>query len=81
MGYFAATNVKLELEKIMGKTYEVSAFAQHLKQFCSNERGPVLKKVGYPRRYKYRFVNPLLGPFIIMNGLAKGLISNKDIES
>lgn len=81
MGYFAATGVKTALSRIMGKNYEIAAFAQHLKQFCSPERGPVLKKVGYPRRYKYRFLNPMLEPYIVMKGLAKETIQTKDIEA
>jgi Cdc6-like AAA superfamily ATPase len=79
MGYFTATDIKLPLKKITDKDYEISAFSQHIKQFYSPERGPVLKKTGYPRRYRYRFINPLLGPFIVMDGLAKGLIDGTDV--
>lgn len=79
MGYFAATGVKVALERIMKKEYEIAAFSQHLKQFCSDERGPALKRVGFPRRYKYRFVNPLLEPYVIMRGLAKKVISESDL--
>lgn len=78
-GYFTATGVKAALSSILKKDYEIAAFAQHLKQFCSPERGPVLKQVGFPRRYKYRFVNPLLEPYTIMKGLAKGMIKATDL--
>jgi Cdc6-like AAA superfamily ATPase len=80
-GYFTATGVKAALSRILKKDYEIAAFAQHLKQFCSPERGPVLKQVGFPRRYKYRFVNPLLEPYTIMKGLAKGMINSTDLVS
>jgi Cdc6-like AAA superfamily ATPase len=80
MGYFTATDIKQPLKIITGKNYEIAAFSQHIKQFYSPERGPALKKTGYPRRYRYRFVNPLLSPFIVMDGLARKMISNKDVR-
>jgi len=81
MGYFSAIGIKTALDRVIPKkNYEVSAFAQHLKRFCSPERGPVLKQVGYPRRYKYRFINPLLDPYVIMRGIAKGTIKETDLR-
>lgn len=80
MGYFAATGVRNELSRIMKKNYQTAAFSQHLQQFCSDSRGPVLKRVGYPRRYKYRFINPLLEPHVIIKGLAEELIADDDLK-
>lgn len=79
-GYFPAATVKTALNHITGKSYEIAAFAQHLKQFCSAERGPVLKQTGYRRRYKYHFVDPLFEPYIIMRGLATGMITDADLD-
>jgi Cdc6-like AAA superfamily ATPase len=74
MGYFAAVDIKQPLKEITGRSYEIAAFAKHLKEFCDVTRGPVLKKSGYPRRYRYRFCNPLMEPFIILDGKNKKLI-------
>lgn len=78
LGYFSAVDVRLQLTEIMGKRYEIPAFSQHLNAFCESKRGPVLQRVGTTRRYRFRFVNPLMQPFVIMDGLKKKLI--KDTE-
>ena len=75
LGYFAAGAVREPLSKITGKPMDIPAFARHLKQFTEEARGPVLQKVGEPRRFFYRFANPLLEPYVILDGLSKGLIS------
>lgn len=76
MGYFAAVDVREPLSKIMGKRYEIPAFSQHLNAFSEDHRGPVLQRTGSTRRYRFRFQNPLMQPFVIMNGLKKGLIKD-----
>lgn len=79
MGFFNATDIKAPLSKILGKSYEISAFARHLKEFCGAERGPILQKDGFPRRYRYRFLNPMIEPFVIMKGLAGNMINDGDL--
>lgn len=80
MGYFSAGAVKEPLSKILNKTLDVSAFSRHLKEFCDNRRGPIIQQVGSPRRFKYRFLNPLIEPFVIMRGLKDGHIKPEDIK-
>ena len=77
LGYFAAADVREPMSAIMGKPYKIPAFARHLKAFCEEERGPVLQRIGSPRRYRYRFMNPLMEPFVILDGLARELV-NRD---
>lgn len=79
LGYFAAADVREPLSKIMGKPYDIPAFSRHLKEFCEESRGPVLQKTGKVRRFRYRFINPMLQPFVIMKGLDKGYISDDDL--
>jgi hypothetical protein len=43
-------------------------------------RGPVLQQTGRPRKYRYRFVNPMMQPFVIMHGLANGLITEEKVQ-
>lgn len=76
LGYFAAVDVRDPLSNIMGRRYEIPAFSQHLNAFCEDHRGPVLQRMGSARRYRFRFVNPLMQPFVIMDGLKKGLIKD-----
>lgn len=72
LGYFSARDVRGPLSTIMGEAYDIPAFARHLKAFCSEERGAVLQKSS---ARKFRFRNPLLQPFVIINGLSRHLIS------
>ena len=76
MGYFAAVDVRDPLARIMKKRYEIPAFSQHLNAFCEDIRGAVLQRTGTARRYRFRFENPLMQPFVIMDGLKKGLIDD-----
>jgi len=80
LGYFAPSDVRDPLSRIMKKRYEIPSFARHLNIFCDDERGPVLQKAGIPRRYRYRFVNPLLQPFVIMQGIVDGLVTEPVVE-
>jgi Cdc6-like AAA superfamily ATPase len=74
MGLFAALDVREPFRRITGKNYDIPSFAQHLNEFCEAKRGPVLKKSGTRRLFRYQFVNPLLQPFVIMNGMKSGRI-------
>jgi hypothetical protein len=79
LGYFAAAEVRDPLRRIMKKRYEIAAFSRHLAEFCADDRGSVLERTGVTRRYRFRFRNPLLQPFVIMEGLAQGLITRSDL--
>jgi Holliday junction resolvasome RuvABC ATP-dependent DNA helicase subunit len=79
LSYFPAAEVARPLSAIMGKPYRIPAFARHLNKFCEAERGPVLERIGPERRQRYRFCNPLLEPFVIMNGLSQGTITKQSL--
>lgn len=81
LGYFSSSDVREPMSRIMKKRYEIPAFSQHLKDFCERTRGPILQRTGFPRRYRFRFINPLIEPYVIMNGLKKGLITEELLES
>lgn len=74
LGYFTAGAVRRPMAAIMGKPYAIPAFAKHMNEFCSEERGAVLEKIGTRRNYRFRFRNPLLPPYVIMSGIAQDLI-------
>lgn len=79
-GFFSAPDVREPLTQIMGRPYDIPAFAQHLNELCEEARGPVLQKKGAVRRFRYRFINPLLQPYVIMRGLAAGLIGPETLQ-
>lgn len=74
-GFFYANNVTEPLASVIGKRYEIPAFAQHLKNF-SETRGPILERDGR----RYRFLKPLMGPYVILRGLADGLIKESQLS-
>jgi Cdc6-like AAA superfamily ATPase len=77
LGYFASSDVRIPLSKIMGRRYEIPAFSQHLKELSEvgGARGHVLQRAGTSRKFRFRFINPLLQPYIVLRGIDDGLIS------
>lgn len=73
MGFFTAASVAEPMSEIMGKAYTVASFGQHLKDFCSEGRGSVLEQRGTARKYRYRFRDPLMQPFVTLHGIRSGL--------
>lgn len=71
LGYFTAGDVREPMSAIMGSYYDIPAFSPHLKAFTELERGPVLRREGPERKYRYRFRNPLIQPFAVLQGLSR----------
>lgn len=78
LGLFYAGNVREPYSRIRGKKMDIAHYATHLSEFCSVERGPALLKTGKPKRYQYRFANPMLQPLVVMMGVRDKLISFAD---
>ena len=76
-GTFGAPDVRDQLHKISPeKAYDIPAFATHLNDFSSTgRRGGILQKRGETRMFRYRFVDSLLPPYILLRGRADGIIS------
>jgi vacuolar-type H+-ATPase subunit F/Vma7 len=79
LGYFSAADVRNPMTTIMGKYYDIPSFARHLKEFSEPLRGEILSKTGPERRIRYRFVNPLMQPYVIMRGVSDGLINRENL--
>jgi hypothetical protein len=60
------------LRKITGREYDTGAYQSHLAKFCEPDRGPILKKTGGRRSYRWRFVNPQVIPYILLEGKKAG---------
>ena len=81
LGYFAAGDVRDPMQEITGRNYGIPAFARHLNEFCGEKRGRILQRIGTPRRYRFRFRNPLMQPFTIMNGLESGMLAPELLQA
>lgn len=79
-GYFTAGSIRDPLEQVAGRRLDIPAFARHLAQFLEPERGAVLQRRGVPRRYFYRFTDPILRPYVVLKGLSDGLITSDELQ-
>lgn len=77
LGYFSAGSVRDPLSRIMGKPYDIPAFARHLSAFMEQERGAVLQRRGPERSFRYRFRDPLLQPYALLSGIAAEIIPDE----
>jgi Cdc6-like AAA superfamily ATPase len=81
LGFFAPPDVVSPMSMIMKKKYPTTGFARHLNEFCDEKRSEVLCKRGIARNYRFRFTNPMMQPYVIMQGLASGLIGQEDLDT
>jgi hypothetical protein len=72
LGYFTAKAVETPMSRIMGSPYQIPSFSRHLSNFKQRDRGCVLERRGQPKRYRYRFKDPLMQPFAILAAIAGG---------
>jgi len=80
LGFFAASDLRAPLSRILDRQVDIAAFTQHLEKFCSEQRGNILIKIGAKRNFRYRFKNPLLKPFVVIRGYVDGLLKNSLLE-
>ncbi len=80
MGTFAAQDVREPLRLITQNDYDIPSFAQHLSEFSSEKRGNVLRRIGNPHSYRYRFVDSLLQPYVIMRGVSSNRVPTHYLE-
>jgi Cdc6-like AAA superfamily ATPase len=81
-GYFAPSDVVDHLNTILEREdVQIATFTNHLGEFCQPKRGEVLEREGQPRAYRFRFRDPLLVPYIFMDAVATGLVSDNALTS
>ena len=80
LGFFTSGSIRDPLEVIAGRRIDIPAFSNHLSQFLEPERGAVLQREGTSRRYFYRFTDPILQPYVVLHGVADGLITDEQLR-
>ena len=80
LGYFSAANIRKPLRVITRRSYDIPNYARHLKAFSGEDRGKILFRTGTKRQRRFRFNSPLMRPYIVMRGLAEGLISKEKLN-
>ena len=75
LGRFAA-DVREPLRRVTERDwYGITHFQSHLTKFCDPQRGPVLRRSGVPRSYRYRFTDPRMIPYVILKGTDEDMTS------
>ncbi len=81
LGYFPPVGLRRTLAQLLKREdAPVSLYGQHLKVLCEDERGKILEQTGTSRKYRYRFPEPMMQPFILMLGLANKSITRQQIS-
>ncbi len=78
--WFYARDVIAPLSYIANRKSLVPSFAKHLKAFCEEARGSILERRGPPRKVQYRFRKPLMETYVLLRGLADGLIRDAQLS-
>jgi Cdc6-like AAA superfamily ATPase len=81
LGYFNPASVVRPLSLILGREVAISTFNAHLTEFSQSKRGPVLERDGQPRAYRFRFSDPMVVPFVFMDAVTQGLVSQDQLSS
>lgn len=79
-GRFQPTDLIGPMRIITKKDYKTQGFIVHLKAFCEKERGFVLRMGGAEYRRQYFFTNPLMQPYVLMNGLNSRMVTEDDLH-
>jgi Holliday junction resolvasome RuvABC ATP-dependent DNA helicase subunit len=79
-GFFAASDARDALGRILGKPPGPAALARQLDELSGEDRGAVLQKHGPAKAARYRFVDPLLQPYVAMRGVSEGVVRVQDLH-
>lgn len=78
-GFFIPSALATPLGKILGRDVQIATFNGHLTEFSDEKRGSLLERVGQARAYRYRFRDPLLVPFVFMDAVAQGIVTDEQL--
>ena len=76
-GFFGTSDAAVQLEQV-GDTADRDELPAALDRLA-NELGILQAREAADGR-RYRFANPLLPPYVVMRGLADGLVSTRDLR-
>lgn len=77
LGRFTAVGVEGPLSEIMRQEMKSSSFGFHLNELSRPARGSILLKSGERRTYRFQFLDALMQPYIVMQSLRDGWITQE----
>jgi hypothetical protein len=72
LGCFSLRDVHQSFSRLTDRTYKIYPFGHHMAILTSEDFGPILRKLGTGEFVRFRFLDPLLEPYIIMRGICGG---------
>ena len=79
-GYFAAPHVLPHMARLHPAAAKSIAFMKHLDEFSTAARGEVLDKIGAKRKWRYRFRNPMMKAYVLIQAVADGKVGVADVR-
>ncbi len=79
LGYFTPKSVAKPLSTILSRPVRVSSYVRHLNEFTTEHHSEVLHRDGQPRKYLFRFSNPMMQPHVILKGIADKTITEEAV--
>lgn len=76
-GYFVPAAVREPLEMILSRPMTIAQYQNHLNDWHGEKRGRILQRIGDPRAYRFRFGEPTMQPYVLMRGIADGMVSDR----
>jgi len=80
-GFFSAADVRQPLSVLLNKTVDIPGYKHYLTEFCREERREILQPIGESGRKRYRFRDPLMLPFVIINAFGHGKLDMSVLEA
>jgi Cdc6-like AAA superfamily ATPase len=74
LGRFRAADVREPYSEIMKRRHDIPAFSRHLHDLSTDKRGNVLQRFGESHNFRFRFTDPMMQPYVLMQGLQRGLV-------
>lgn len=76
MGDFSPSDIRLPYSRIIGEDVGIDRFNPQLTSLAINR--DILSREGEERRWRYRFRDPLMEPYVLLQGLSSGAITPDD---
>jgi len=78
LGWFAPADICQPLSEVTDRPSDVPAFSRHLRAFC--KRGILQSNKAAARKIRYRFENPLMQPFVILQAIRNARFEDQRID-
>ena len=81
-GCFAPADLRRPLAELLGQDEaSLSRYGYHLKLLCEDDYGRIFVRIGSKRKYRYRFIEPMMQPFVLMQALCDGVANWRQIST